>query len=288
MSPAHAFSCTFSSVTATADGENEPISTAGCLELTTGGTVSGPLGATVNGNINLAEGGHLGTVSGQVTTSGNATLNMGGQINFAVLATPPPFIQGIGSKLIDVSGHTYDVSLLDFQISGLMTTNISGSGMLGAFVQTGLSATPTTPDGTVIGGTASASIVCGNAFTICSLPQILPFTAHSNITPGVLQVFDITTRMSENLQLTTIAPNSNTATIDASDPFEITSIEVLDANGVPIPGFTFVAEDGTTFPDAADSLVTPLPATLPLFVTGLGALGLLGWRRKRGLTAVAA
>jgi hypothetical protein len=27
--------------------------------------------------------------------------------------------------------------------------------------------------------------------------------------------------------------------------------------------------------------VTPLPAALPLFVTGLAALGLLGWRRKR-------
>ena len=26
---------------------------------------------------------------------------------------------------------------------------------------------------------------------------------------------------------------------------------------------------------------TPLPAALPLFVTGLGALGLLGWRRKQ-------
>jgi PEP-CTERM motif-containing protein len=26
---------------------------------------------------------------------------------------------------------------------------------------------------------------------------------------------------------------------------------------------------------------TPLPATLPLFASGLGALGLLGWRRKR-------
>jgi hypothetical protein len=25
---------------------------------------------------------------------------------------------------------------------------------------------------------------------------------------------------------------------------------------------------------------TPLPATLPLFATGIGALGLLGWRRK--------
>ena len=29
----------------------------------------------------------------------------------------------------------------------------------------------------------------------------------------------------------------------------------------------------------------PLPAALPLFATGLGALGLLGWRRKRGATA---
>ena len=32
--------------------------------------------------------------------------------------------------------------------------------------------------------------------------------------------------------------------------------------------------------DAATSN-TPLPATLPLFASGLGALGLLGWRRKR-------
>jgi hypothetical protein len=30
-----------------------------------------------------------------------------------------------------------------------------------------------------------------------------------------------------------------------------------------------------------DVTVTPLPAALPLFATGLGALGLLGWRRKK-------
>jgi outer membrane lipase/esterase len=30
-----------------------------------------------------------------------------------------------------------------------------------------------------------------------------------------------------------------------------------------------------------DSLLTPLPAALPLFATGLGAIGVLGWRRKR-------
>jgi hypothetical protein len=32
---------------------------------------------------------------------------------------------------------------------------------------------------------------------------------------------------------------------------------------------------------------TPLPAALPLFATGLGAMGLLGWRRKRKAQAVA-
>ena len=33
---------------------------------------------------------------------------------------------------------------------------------------------------------------------------------------------------------------------------------------------------------------TPLPAALPLFATGLGALGLLGWRRKRKASAAIA
>jgi hypothetical protein len=33
---------------------------------------------------------------------------------------------------------------------------------------------------------------------------------------------------------------------------------------------------------------TPLPAALPLFATGLGALGLLGWRRKRKAAAAIA
>jgi hypothetical protein len=37
-----------------------------------------------------------------------------------------------------------------------------------------------------------------------------------------------------------------------------------------------------------ESTATPLPAALPLFATGLGALGLLGWRRKRKAAAVAA
>jgi hypothetical protein len=37
----------------------------------------------------------------------------------------------------------------------------------------------------------------------------------------------------------------------------------------------------------ATEVTTPLPAALPLFATGLGGLGLLGWRRKRKAQAIA-
>jgi hypothetical protein len=39
--------------------------------------------------------------------------------------------------------------------------------------------------------------------------------------------------------------------------------------------------------DPANVGATPLPAALPLFATGIGGLGLLGWRRKRKAQAVA-
>jgi hypothetical protein len=46
------------------------------------------------------------------------------------------------------------------------------------------------------------------------------------------------------------------------------------------PGtYTYTYGDPDTF--TIEIGATPLPAALPLFATGLGALGLLGWRRKR-------
>ena len=38
---------------------------------------------------------------------------------------------------------------------------------------------------------------------------------------------------------------------------------------------------------AGNVAVTPLPAALPLFTTGLGALGLIGWRRNKKVQALA-
>jgi hypothetical protein len=45
------------------------------------------------------------------------------------------------------------------------------------------------------------------------------------------------------------------------------------------------AQSSASEPGAA---ATPLPAALPLFATGLGGLGLLGWRRKKKAAALAA
>jgi hypothetical protein len=50
-------------------------------------------------------------------------------------------------------------------------------------------------------------------------------------------------------------------------------------------GSFFQNDDGIEFASAIEGGVdvasTPLPAGLPLFATGLGAMGLFGWRRKR-------
>lgn len=61
----------------------------------------------------------------------------------------------------------------------------------------------------------------------------------------------------------------------------------------PQPGCSFICQapwtnpgfEGLATPATSE---TPLPAALPLFATGLGALGLLGWRRKRKAAALAA
>ena len=59
-----------------------------------------------------------------------------------------------------------------------------------------------------------------------------------------------------------LTPDTPTASIY---PHGFEAIGPTESNGVQDAGF-FTA--------------TPLPAALPLFATGLGGLGLLGWRRK--------
>jgi hypothetical protein len=55
------------------------------------------------------------------------------------------------------------------------------------------------------------------------------------------------------------------------------AVDILDAR----TGKTGVVGASSFFQINQSQVATPLPTAFPLFATGLGALGLLGWRRKR-------
>ena len=109
-----------------------------------------------------------------------------------------------------------------------------------------------------------------------------------------------------------VAPGTPSATLTVnagSLPFLFRAPGNLDANDdgsiatglqiafVKVSDSVFYAlfDDGGAGPDKdfddmvvrAPPIATPLPGALPLFAGGLGALGLLGWRRKRKAAAVA-
>ena len=67
--------------------------------------------------------------------------------------------------------------------------------------------------------------------------------------------------------------------------FDIATAALLDTINTGVGGGNLfgvsVYGELTSGGGGVDGNETPLPAALPLFATGLGALGLLGWRRKR-------
>ena len=108
---------------------------------------------------------------------------------------------------------------------------------------------------------------------------------------------------------TSVFSNQNTLVVGFTD--ETVGTDILDTSSAafasyalstsigPITGSSAIST-GASFPTSVGTLtlssagdatftavVTPLPAALPLFVTGLGALGLLGWRRKKKAAALA-
>lgn len=83
--------------------------------------------------------------------------------------------------------------------------------------------------------------------------------------------------------------NVSLGNISSQQGLPILPLPIFEQTGPPIrvSGLIVAFDDpevvGTW--EVTELAQTPLPAALPLFATGLGALGLLGWRRKRKASA---
>jgi hypothetical protein len=261
-----------------------------------GETASGSeLGSSGSATITMSD----GTVHENLQNTNAANAEINGNVTSTVAATlPSNFTLGKISGTFDltsvslvetdtarVSMTTPNQATLGKAFFGVSNTilDMFATGLFGkatfALAPLGITTTEQNTPGTTFSclsptACTSASIAIGDQVKFNGLASALSAGAALN---GI----DFTLNVSLDTQLAT-GGGANSSTIDAKDPV---TFELLDANGLVIPGVTFVADDGFVFggPEAA----TPLPATLPLFATGIGALGLLGWRRKRKGQAVA-
>ncbi len=104
--------------------------------------------------------------------------------------------------------------------------------------------------------------------------NVAPDAGFGDITKPARILFTINNVFSSSYNLmTSIGPITGTALFSSGFPITAGELIINSVAGAPLPDATFSA---VGFQSA-----TPLPAALPLFATGLGALGLLGWRRKR-------
>lgn len=90
---------------------------------------------------------------------------------------------------------------------------------------------------------------------------------------------------------TTTANTSNATTNFETQFLGFISTTPFDSITFSVPN-VFITDQGSNtsyvVADVVTASATPLPAALPLFASGLGGLGLLGWRRKRKATSLAA
>jgi hypothetical protein len=65
------------------------------------------------------------------------------------------------------------------------------------------------------------------------------------------------------------------------------TMDFFSSTGQRIVGLDFDFSNGCTGDGCVIGVLNPVPPTLPLFATGLGVMGLFGWRRKRRRTSAA-
>ena len=97
------------------------------------------------------------------------------------------------------------------------------------------------------------------------------------MTPKSALMPELRTRLVLGADATVGSGGAVTLHADGSPP--IPTVLLAETGGWQDVGPYFAFIPGTIY--VFSDVETPLPAALPLFATGLGALGLLGWRRKK-------
>jgi len=143
----------------------------------------------------------------------------------------------------------------------------------------------------VASGSGGALTVTSISGTIATGSPFGPFDITGLLTPGTTYA-SITHVPGDNLLFYPAAPlvDSNGivfSTFQALYPVE-SFMDIFFTEGHYSLLVSNSGASGITFSVSPEISSTPLPAALPLFATGLGALGLLGWRRKRKNAAIAA
>ena len=132
---------------------------------------------------------------------------------------------------------------------------------------------------TISGGSVTSAELTSPGFS--TMDQLVPF---QGIAVGNLYFFDVTDGHSADFELIFSVPDpTNLDSYTGGAIFQSTTLNICSTD--PCDFLQSIAHD---YVNASGTITaTPLPAALPLFATGLGGLGLLGWRRKRKAQAVA-
>jgi hypothetical protein len=246
------------------------------------------------------DGGYSGVAAGSVTcTAGTATGSaQSGASAGHVGASADAAATNVGSTMSATAIYTDSVVFHNFLNSAAATTDValnvnltgtlsaSGGAIANIEIRTTLNTFEIGHLLAAIDSTAPTPAQCSSSFAVggCSF--------------GSLAAGALVTQTLHNVPLDTAV--LLVLRIDAGAQGSFPGASATSSFGqsldFPIGTAVFVLPEGVTA-NAPDSLlvnnifspagmaVTPLPGALPLFVTGLGALSLLGWRRKKKAAA---
>jgi hypothetical protein len=234
------------------------------------------------------------TAAGLFTTVANAAVVTftGGDAG-ANSTDPRPTSNATAASFDAAAGALGTLSLINFESAPVGTytslpiapgVTLTGTDFTGNSSGQSIRNTPFgSPDGlfgynTTSGG-ANFAFVNGGSVTFTFATPISAFGAYIS----GLQLDGETITFNDGTSRTIAIPNlgSGVEFVGFTDVGALITSLKVDTTSATFPSGDFIGIDDVRYVATGTVSSVPLPGALPLFATGLGALGLLGWRRKK-------